>query len=76
MAKYNIVWEALVERSVSIEADSEEEAFKKWQSGDYNTSDLEVNDEDINGESIEIDNVEYYANKFERVVRGSGNLNY
>lgn len=72
MAKYNFVWEAIVERAISIEADSEEEAFSKWQNRNYKTEDLEVNDEDIHGESIEIDNVEYYANKFERVIRGSG----
>lgn len=67
MAKYSINWEAIVQRSILIEADSAEEAFNKWQDGDYKDSDLEVDDEDIHGESIEIDNVEYYANKFKRV---------
>lgn len=73
MAKYWINWKAIVEKSVPIEAESTEQAFNIWQEGEYRIGDVEVDDEDIHGETIEIDNVEYYAKKFVRVFRGSGN---
>jgi hypothetical protein len=71
--KHWISWQAIVEKTVEIEADTVEQAFKKWQQGDYEADSVEIDDEDVFGESIEIDNEEYYAHKFERVYRGAGN---
>lgn len=65
MEKFDICWEATVQRSVQIEASSIEEAHKKWRNGDYDS--VEVDDEDVSSTGIEINGEEYYINEFKKV---------
>lgn len=64
-----ICWEAKVQKTVEIVASSREEAHRIWNEGEYQQADID--DEDIIGETIDIDNEEYYINKFQKVKRGS-----
>lgn len=63
MTEYTFSWDARVQRSVTIEANSKEEAHKKWVEGDY--EDIETDDEDIIGRSVDIDGESYDLYEFE-----------
>lgn len=47
MAKFDIRWSDMRELSTTIEAESMEEAKRKWDQGEYDPSKIEVADQDI-----------------------------
>lgn len=63
MAEYRLNYRTIVEKRVSIEAKSAEEAFMLWQYGEYDNT--EIDDEYIHGDTIQINGVDYNAQKFE-----------
>lgn len=69
MKEFEFRWNANVQRSVIVKADSEEEAYKKWLEGDYGKTD--VDDEDMADDYVEFEGELYYNNKFEKVQFGN-----
>lgn len=62
---YNVSWDAIVTRSINIEAESPEDAWNKWNEGEYNIDDLEVDDEDIVDPCVHIDGEAMSIEKYE-----------
>ncbi|EOH77035.1 MULTISPECIES: hypothetical protein [Enterococcus] len=69
MASFEISWERKQEVSIEIEAETPEEAYNIWTTGDYGSV-PDVNDEDIIGNYVEVDGETYYLNRFEKVRFG------
>lgn len=65
MEDYLFEWKTLVDRSVNITAKTKEKAYKKWIDGKFENPDID-NEEEI-GETVEIDQEEYYTDRFEKV---------
>ena len=61
---FTFIWDCLVTRSVDIKASNEQEAFRKWEMGEYglngNDGRTYINDEDIYGSDITINDKTFY----------------
>lgn len=55
---FDFEWEETSIRSVTINAKTKKEAFKKWRNGEYGTPHFDS--QDIIGEVVTIDGEEYY----------------
>ncbi|MEG2291786.1 MAG: hypothetical protein RR936_06855 [Carnobacterium sp.] len=58
MKKFNVMWKDTREVSITIFAESEEDARRKWEDGEWEDKDIEINDQDIvceNGEFLQIE---------------------
>lgn len=64
MKDFEFTWEARVQRSVVIQAETEEEAYNKWLKGEYGPT--ETNDEDMLDDYVDLNGEAYYNNRFER----------
>ena len=64
MEEFNFSWEAIVQRSVVIEANSLEEAHQKWVNGEYGKTD--VDDEDLRDDFVEINGETYFIFECEK----------
>lgn len=69
MKEYIFSWETKVQRSVSIPADSKEEAYEKWMNGNYGLTD--VDDEDMIDDVVDINGEIYSNSRFERIYHGN-----
>lgn len=70
MKTFNISWERKQQVSIDIEAETIEEAYDKWNNGDYEDK-VDVDDEDILSNYVDIDGDSYYLDHFEKVRFGS-----
>lgn len=60
MKKFNVMWKDTREVSITIFAESEEDARQKWEDGEWEDKDIEINDQDVvceNGEFLQIEEV-------------------
>lgn len=58
MKKFNVMWKDTREVSITIFAESKEDALRKWEDGEWKDTDIEVNDQDVvceNGEFVQIE---------------------
>lgn len=44
---YTVQWTEKVEKSITLQAHTEEEALTKWELGDYDERDVDYNDVDL-----------------------------